>query len=291
MLRDALLGGAKLQGASFQSAQMQNISLESAEMQGASLTGARMLGASLDNAKLHGAIFYGTLLQGASFRRTQLHGAVFRDARLEGAAFDEAQLQGVQFERMQLRYAVLSNSFLWDAGRVQCDGTHVAEPNWESVVDVRYARDKPVLVPANAQEIANFIARSLEEVPESSSAVPEFSKSKLRDDLNMRLRAAASDGPTPGEAAWRKCAEDSQARTEKGFGELTATLLRYLCSPFDRAHIAPGMVRAWNTAKLSETLVAKTLAQSLLEEDEHCPGAKTLDEKARKNLQNVINAE
>lgn len=286
-LREASLGGAKLQGASLQSAGLQKASLDGAEMQGVSLAGARMSGASLDNAKLHGALLYGTHLQGASFRRTELHGAMFRDAKLEGAAFVEAQLQGVQFERMPLRYVVLSNAFMWRTGRVQCDATHVLEPNWESVVDVRRGR-RTVLVPANEQEISAFIEASLKDVPESSPTIPEFKKSELRNDLETRLRGP-SDGPLHGQAAWKNCLEASQARTDKGYGELIARILRYACGVVpDRNQVVPAIAQAWTEGKLSDTPVAKTLVASLLEDDEKCPGAKLLDEAARKKLQSVI---
>jgi hypothetical protein len=189
---------------------------------------------------------------------------------------------------MLLRYVVVSGSFLWHAGAVRCDATQVVAPNLEKVVDVQYQRNNAVPVPANAEEISKFIDRSLEDVPESSTAVPEFSKSKLRDDLRARLREQPSGAATQGEAAWKKCLDDSQARVEKGFGELTARIIRFACGPaWNRDQIVMALLLAWTTAKLSETPVAKALASALLQDDEKCP-AGTLRETTRQSLRDAM---
>jgi uncharacterized protein YjbI with pentapeptide repeats len=287
-LREASLQNAKLQGASLQSAQMQGASFDAASMQGVSLANARMEGASFDDATLHGALFYGTYMQGATFRRTQFHASTFRSARTEGALFEDAHLQGTQFQQLPLRYAVVTGSYLWHPGQFACDATHVVNPIFENVLSVHRQRSNLVKIPADEKTIADFIASTLEDVPETSSAVPEFSKSKLRAELNARLGGPAADGPTPGERAWRKCLEDSEARTQKGFGELTSRLVRYLCSPFDRNRIVTTMVEAWTSDGLSDTPVAKALAQAMTEDDEKCPGGRRLNEATKERLRRVL---
>jgi uncharacterized protein YjbI with pentapeptide repeats len=291
ILRDASLDGARLQGASLQSASMQRTSLNSAEMQGAVLTGARMTGASLDNAKLHGAVLYETQLRGASFNRTEFHGAVFRSAKLEGAAFIEAQLQGTQFPETDLRYVVVSDSLLWQAGSIHCNYTHVSTPNFEAIIDLTSLRGKPVPIAANATEIASFIKRSLADVPDKSRVVTEFSKANLERDLNTRLRAPSPNGETSGEKDWRDCAAESQARTPEKFQELASRIVEYVCGSVPNPNqIVEAVVAGWTAGNLSDTPVAKTFATLLLAENNvKCPRAKTLADDTKQRLRDVVN--
>ena len=288
VLREASLRNAKLQGASLQSAQMQGASLNYAEMQGASLAGTRMQGVSFDRAKLHGAKFHGTHLQGASFRRTEFQGAEFRGVLAQGALFDEPQLQGAMLDQT-LEYAVVLKPYLWRTDQISCSASHVAEPQFDAVIHVFYPRGNPVLTKADDQEVADFIAGSLEDVPKSSSAVPEFSKARLRDDLVARLSTAPSDQSARGETAWQKCADEASARETKGFGDVIARISRYVCAPAaDRNQIVNAMLDAWTEGGLSDKPVGTALAQALLQDDEKCLGARTLNATTKERLRRRV---
>jgi uncharacterized protein YjbI with pentapeptide repeats len=292
-LRDARLDVARLQGASFKAASMSGASFNQAAMQGVSLAGARMLGASFDGAIMHGASFHNAQLHGATFERTQLHGAQFRDAVFAGAAFIEAQMQGVQIEtgRSGFRQAVVADSFLWRAGRVQCDLSHVLNPSFESIIDVSYQRGKPVPVGASDRTIADFIDRSLADVPERSRVVADFSKEKLRTVLNDRLRTAT----TGVEAAqiWESCAHKSAARTEEDFQKLVSPMVIIACQLLaDPNAFVQGLANGWNRGgSLQDVPVAKLFAKALTDENqrERCPRANNLNSKSKEVLQNVAN--
>jgi uncharacterized protein YjbI with pentapeptide repeats len=286
VLRAASLRNAKLQGASLRSADAQEASFDDTDMQGVSLVAARMQGASFEKTRLHGVLLSETFLQGATFRRTELHGAVFANTWMEGTLLVEPQLQGATFQIGSVQLAVFLEPYLWRASGTACNTSHVVGPHFDGVI--HDPRDGSKLVPAEQQAIIAFIDRSLQEVPESSRAVPEFSKSRLRDELTERLRDGASDPAATGESSWKKCAEDAEARETKGFGDLIAPILRYLCEPGDRNQAVTTMLRTWMDKNLSDTPVAKTLAQSLLEGDEKCPGAKTLNEATKQILRDAL---
>ena len=185
----AHLDGARLQGVSFQSASMRGTILNYAHMHGASFTGARMIGASFDQAIMHGASFYGGQLQWASFYRTELQGAQFKSPQVAGATFVETQMQGIQVEGGSgFRNAILYQPFLWHAGRSGCNLSHVANANFDDIIQVQYeSRSGPVRVKATEQEVGSFIDRSLEDVPEGAVDA-NFSRDKLRAALDARLR-------------------------------------------------------------------------------------------------------
>jgi uncharacterized protein YjbI with pentapeptide repeats len=280
VLRNASLDGAKLQSVSFESASMPGVSLVGAGMQGADFSNTEMYGASFDSARLHGALFYGTKLQGALFRQSQLHGAVFKDARLDGVAFIEAQLQGVQFERQRgLRYVVVSGSYLWHTARVSCNLAQVVTPRFDAVIDVIYSGHRPEIVPVNEQNMAEFIEKSLKDVPAKS-------KPELQKKLNQHLREPALDAPSAGEQAWRTCADESQARTEKDFQEMTDGLVKFVCAPLAKRNpLIRSFLEGWATGELSDKPIAKNVAKRMLTET--CPGAQTLDENTRASLQSL----
>jgi len=307
-LRDAKLDNARLQGASFNDASLAGASLVSAQMQGVSLRGTWLLGTNLASAVMHGVIFEGTQLEGTSFYRTQLQGALFQNARFEGALFVEAQLQGVQMPqdtrtRARLSRAgalhdsIVSGSFLWGAGSMGCDITHVASPNFEPIIEVRYLREKPMLIAATDREISDFIKRSLEDVPDKSNAAVNFSKTKLQADLTSRLSLRASAASAPIEQAWRNCASESKARTQEGFQELAANIFRHACYSSDINSFASGVATKGNMGRLNmwvseleQIPVGRLFAKSLLEADEQqCRNAKSLTEKTRELLRYVIN--
>jgi len=294
-LSGAIMDGARLQGVSFQSALMQGASLDSAEMQGASLTAAKMQGVSLNYATMYGAFFYGTQLQGATFHRSKLQGALFRDVRFEGATFVEAQLQGVQIERGPgPRYVVVEHSFLWRTGGFRCDHLHVADPSLEATVEVRHQRGQPVpVVPATDQEIAEFITRSLADMPDKSRSVEGLSKDKLREALQARLLTPLSDNWTAAAQAWTTCASESQARTTQGFQEFTAYFVEYVCRlSGDPNPFVTGFLRGWTSAELAEIPVAKQFAKSLLAgNSEQCPLARGFNDDTKKRLQSLAQAE
>ena len=220
-----------------------------------------MQGASFESAIMHGAYFDGTQLQWSSFYRTELQGAFFRSAQLAGASFVEVQMQGVQVEGSPgFRYAIVNESFLWHAGKTICNLSHVAKPNFQEVIQVRYPRGSPALVQANEREIAEFIAHSLEDVPDKSAFNTEFSKEKLRADLGARLRAAGSDQSEPVESAWKKCAEDSAVRTSDGFQLLAENIADALCSTPDRLTAIRGFSNAWRADKLLNIPLTKLVA-------------------------------
>jgi len=294
-LSGAIMDGARLQGVSFQSALMQGASLDSAEMQGASLTAAKMQGVSLNYATMYGAFFYGTQLQGATFHRSKLQGALFRDVRFEGATFVEAQLQGVQIERGPgPRYVVVEHSFLWRTGGFRCDHLHVADPSLEATVEVRHQRGQPVpVVPATDQEIAEFITRSLADMPDKSRSVEGLSKDKLREALQARLLTPLSDNWTAAAQAWTTCASESQARTTQGFQEFTAYFVEYVCRlSGDPNPFVTGFLRGWTSAELAKIPVAKQFAKSLLAgNSEQCPLARGFNDDTKKRLQSVAQTE
>jgi len=294
-LTGAVMDRARLQSVSFQEALMQGASFASAEMQGASLMAAKMQGASLNDANMPGAFFYGTQLQGATFHQSKLQGAVFRDVRFEGATFVEAQLQGVQIERGPgPQYVVVNHSFLWHAGGFRCNHLHVADSSLDATIEVRLQRGQPVpLVPATDQEIAEFITRSLADVPDKSRFLEMLSRDKLREDLQKRLLPASSDNWAPVAQAWTTCASESQARTPQGFGEFTAYFAEYICRlSGDPNPFVTGFLRGWTSSELAEIPVAKQLAKSLLaKSSEQCPLAVGFNDDTKKRLQSVAQAE
>jgi|KBSSwiStaDraftv2_1062776.scaffolds.fasta_scaffold54535_2 uncharacterized protein YjbI with pentapeptide repeats len=305
-LRETKLDKARLQGASFNNASLVGASLVSAQMQGVSLRGALLLGTDLASAVMHGAIFERTRLEGTSFYRTQLQGALFQDARFEGALFVETQLQGVQVlqydqKTRSLRAgavhdSIVSGSFLWNAGSIRCDFTHVGSLNFEPIIEVRYSGEESFLTPATDREISGFIARSLEDVPDKSNAAVYFSKARLQDDLISRLNLAASATSAPIEQAWRNCAGESEARTPEGFEKLTANVVRHACYSPDINSFARGVATKGNRGRLNmwsyeleQVPVGRMFAKSLLEADEQqCRNAKDLTEKTRELLRYVI---
>ena len=305
-LANARLDGAKLQGALFQSAEMQNTSLASAQMQGASLNGAKMLGASLDSAIMHGASFYKTKLHGAQFFNSQLQGAVFREAEFEGTIFLEAQMQGVQMEEQtEFRDTIVSSSFLWHAGNVSCNLTHVAEPNFDAIIEVRDEQGNSPLVPANDQEIAAFIERSLQGVPDKSKFVPAFSKNKLRDNLKKRLQSAASVASETTERAWKACATQSEARTLEDSEKIAKNIAKYACNYSDDYFDINSFVRAFTGSPPGDDMespgslwprllnaipVGWQFAELLLAgDDQQCANVKSLNKDAIELLQYVVN--
>lgn len=177
----AKLDGAQLQGASFDRGSLAQASLASAQMQGVSLQGTWMLGANLESTVMHGAIFDGTQLEGTTFYRTELQGALFQNAVFKGTLFVEAQLQRVEVLQSDykegplhagaLHDSIVSGSFLWNAGSIQCDSahiTHIASPNFDPVIKAGYSDEKPIA--ATDQGISDFIEGSLKDVPEKSNA-------------------------------------------------------------------------------------------------------------------------
>jgi uncharacterized protein YjbI with pentapeptide repeats len=294
-LSGAIMERARLQGASFQLALMQGTSLDSAEMQGASLMSAEMQGASLNYATMPGAFFYGTHLQGATFHQSKLQGALFRDARFEGATFVEAQLQGVQIEQGPgPQYVAVDHSFLWHTAGFRCNHLHVADSNLEATIEVRQQRGPPVpAVPATDQEIAEFITRSLADVPDKSKFLNRLPKDRLREDLQKRLLPPSSDNWTPVAQAWTTCARESQARTTQGFQEFTAYFVEYVCRlSVDPNPFVTGFLRGWTSAELAKIPVAKQFAKSLLAgNSEQCPLARGFNDDTKKRLQSVAQTE
>jgi uncharacterized protein YjbI with pentapeptide repeats len=307
-LRDAKLDNARLQGASLEDAWMAGASLVPAQMQGVSLQNTWMVGTNLASAVMHGAVFRQTRLEGTSFYRTQLQGALFQDARFEGALFVEAQLQGIQMlggrtrtrlpgSAGALRDSIVSGSFLWRAGSMGCDLTHVVAANFEPIIEVKYPHEEPMFIAANDREISDFIARSLEDVLDKSNTAVNFSKAGLQADLRSRLSLRATAASAPIEQVWRNCVSESEARTSEGFQKLAANIYRHACYSSDINSFASGVATKGNMGRLNmwfyelkEVPVGKMFAESLLKAgEEECPYAKKLTESTREQLQHVIN--
>jgi uncharacterized protein YjbI with pentapeptide repeats len=316
-LRQAKLDHANLQGASFDRASLAGASLVSAQMQGVSLQGTWMLGTYLDSAAMHGAFFDSTQLEGTTFYRTELQGALFQNALFKGTVFVEAQLQGVQVLQSDykagplhagaLHDSIVSGSFLWNAGSMRCDFTHVthiASPNFDPIIKAGYSGEKSIA--ATDQGISHFIEGSLKDVPEKSNAAVNFSKSRLQADLISRLGPPASTVSAPIERAWRNCASESKARSHAGFQKLAANIVSYACgSPnlnqFAMAFATGTTVTAVTTGatkkprsrwafELRQIPVGKMFAKSILEMDEaQCPNVTSLTEPAKQLLRYVKN--
>jgi hypothetical protein len=105
-LRDALVDGCNLRGASLESvqasgssftradltlAQLRGSDFRSANLSEALLTDANLCGANFERAALDDADLIGAELAGASFRSAGLRGANLRDAHLDGADFSDAR--------------------------------------------------------------------------------------------------------------------------------------------------------------------------------------------------------
>ena len=290
-LRDAKLDGAKLQGALFQTAMMQGASFARAQLQGASLKNVRMTGASFKNAVMHGASFSGAQLHGVTFYRSQLQGAHFSDTVFAGTSFVEAQMQGLQIDgKRGLQSALVRDSYLWHAGKVRCELAHVATPNFEKVIEVQYVEDRLEPIPANDREIADFIERSLQDVPETSRFNREFSKAKLRGDLMQRLQAAPSDASAPVDPSWQDCARAAAARKSNDFARLAANIAFGVCrSPSDPNPFVKSFLEGWNIGDPTEFPVATLFAKTLTGDTSQCPRATSLNEETKKLLQEVAN--
>jgi uncharacterized protein YjbI with pentapeptide repeats len=305
-LRAAKLDNASLQGASLEDAWLAGTSLVSAKMHGVLLRNTGMVGTNLASAVMHGATFARTRLEGTSFYRTQLQGALFQDARFEGALFVETQLQGVQMQDARTRVlysrkgalhdSVVSGSFLWHARSTGCNFTHVASPNFEPIIEVRYLGEKPMPIAATDREISDFITRSLKDVPDKPN-VANFSKTKLQADLTSRLSLHSPAASAPMEQAWRNCASESASRTQEDFQKMAANIVSHACYSFDINSFASGVATKGNMGRLNmwsheleQVPVGRIFAKSLLDADEQqCPGAKKLTEKTRELLRYVIN--
>jgi uncharacterized protein YjbI with pentapeptide repeats len=309
-LRAAKLDHARLQAASLENASLEGTSLVPAGMQGVLLKNTWMLGADFASAVMHGAIFEQAQLAGTTFYRAELQGVLFKDASFEGALFVEAQLQGVEMLQSEwakgrprrasagaLRDSIVSGSFLWHAGSMRCDFTHVVSPNFAPIIQVRYSDDgKPRRIPAGDREISDFITRSLEDVPNESNPAVNFSKARLQADLISRLSPPAATASEPTEQAWRDCASESGARKDDNdFQELAANIVEYAChlpnmDPFASAFATKGNMGRLNmwVSELEKVPVGRLVATSLLDEQK-CRGAKALTEHTKLLLRYVIN--
>jgi hypothetical protein len=149
------------------------------------------------------------------------------------------------------------------------------------------------VVPATDKEVAEFITGSLADVPDKSKFLKEWSRDKLRDDLQKRLLPASSDNWTSVAQAWTTCASESQARTPQGFQEFTAYFVEHVCRlSGDPNPFVTGFLRGWTTAEFAEIPVAKQLAKSLLaSSSEQCPLAVGFNDDTKKRLQSVAQGE
>jgi uncharacterized protein YjbI with pentapeptide repeats len=302
-LGNAKLDDARLQGASLENAWLAGTSLVRAKMQGALLRNTGLLGADLESATMHGAIFEETRLQGTTFYRVQLQGALFQNARFEGTLFVEAQLQGVQVRQQDhktgsfrpgaLRDSIVSGSFLWRAGSMRCDFTHVASPNFEPIIEARYSGEKPIA--ATDREISEFIKRSLEDVPDKSNAAVRFSKAGLQADLISRLSVPASATSASIEQAWQNCARESEARkSDEDFQKLADNIVDYACRLYDMNPFASAFATKGNSGRLNmwsseleQVPVGKLVAKSLLDEQK-CRRTESLTASTKQSLRYVI---
>jgi hypothetical protein len=293
-----------LQGASLENAWLAGASLVRTQMQGALLRNTGLLGANLESAIMHGAIFEEARLHGTTFYRTELQGALFQNAVFEGTVFVQAQMQGVQvlqsdFKAGQLhagalRASIVSGSYLWNAGSIKCDLTHIASPNFEPIVEAGYS--------ATEEGVSAFVEQSLNQLPDESEAARAF-KAKLRNDLKSRLSPPAS---SPNEETWRDCARKSEKHRDTDFSKLAASVVSYACGlpnldQFAMA-FATGAAPAtavsngatakpatrWAASELRQIPLGTMFATSMLEMDEkRCPNIASLTEPTKKLLQYV----
>jgi hypothetical protein len=90
----AVLAGADLRGAFFQSADLTGADLGEAQMQGANLFLAQMQGANLWQAHMQGADLSSARMQGANLGIARMQGADLGAAHMQGAFLGAAHMQG-----------------------------------------------------------------------------------------------------------------------------------------------------------------------------------------------------
>jgi uncharacterized protein YjbI with pentapeptide repeats len=229
----SLDGAAQLQGVSLDAAaQLQGASLDGAKLQGASLIGAQLQGATLNSAQLQGASLDGANLQGASLIGAQLQGASLDGANLQGASLDRASLHGADFGSSLLQYATILDAHVWRA--------RIANACITSRVNNHQPNTIMALSPVEAapDEIANFIERSVVDIPEWS----------VRDEARKRLGGGDTENI---EKMWSECEHASTKPSPKEFNEKfdqdRAEFLRKLVCEDARngKAVAQGIIRNW----------------------------------------------
>lgn len=316
-LQGASLAFALLQGASLEIAELQGASLSDAKLQGADLQGAKLQGADLDSAELQGAdlsqsIGGITMLQGASLNNARLQGADLRDARLRGASLDNARLQGAILAESSMNYASLYSAYGWRAKSFACAGARVKYHKPDAIIEFRFDDDAGDAIPAPAtpEEIAKFIARSIEDIPDLI----------IRDQTSKRMRGGLVPNPARDDTAeiakvWKDCEESADATSEDTLLSGRTELLRYLvCGPpsgsstsirnaldrtdqdsldditqDDRNLIANRIIGKWFQEYSIPPYFAGLLARSLLANNgRDCPTLESLDKPTKDLLRATI---